>query len=429
MRSNIDSIVAFSLLAAAFIAIVATVDAVKLKEKFKWREVEYDWPSQEAKQEAISSGKYVAPNNLPLGLERWRDKLFITVPRWKSGVAASLTFVNISDGSSPLLRPYPNWEANQLPQPNDDGKKAEDGGSPNMLKDNNTIISTFRVRADECDRLWVMDTGLADILGNPTPYAAPSLAIFDLYSDKLIRRHYFPESLLKEDSFFANVIIDAERGDCDNAHAYMPDLGGYQVLVYSFKDDKSWRVKHNFFHFDPLSGDYNIGGINFQWTDGVFGMAVGKRLRDGSRPVFFHAFSSTKEFMVSNRILQNETYSQSPESYYDYKLMGDRGPNSQSSAEFYDAETGIIFYTQVNKDGVGCWNTAKPLTPDTQGLVDSDSDALVFPNDLKVDTEGNLWVLSDRLPMFIFTSLDPAEYNYRILTGHIKDIIKGTPCE
>lgn len=239
MRSNIDSIVAFSLLAAAFIAIVATVDAVKLKEKFKWREVEYDWPSQEAKQEAISSGKYVAPNNLPLGLERWRDKLFITVPRWKSGVAASLTFVNISDGSSPLLRPYPNWEANQLPQPNDDGKKAEDGGSPNMLKDNNTIISTFRVRADECDRLWVMDTGLADILGNPTPYAAPSLAIFDLYSDKLIRRHYFPESLLKEDSFFANVIIDAERGDCDNAHAYMPDLGGYQVLVYSFKDDKS----------------------------------------------------------------------------------------------------------------------------------------------------------------------------------------------
>lgn len=429
MRSNLESIVTFCSLAAAIVVMVSTVDAVKLKEKFKWREVEYDWPSQEAKQEAVSSGKYVASNNLPLGLERWRDKLFITVPRWKSGVAASLTFVNISDGLSPLLHPYPSWEANQLPPSNEDGKKAEDGDSSNKLKDNSTIISTFRVRADECDRLWVMDTGLADILGNPTSYATPSLAIFDLYTDKLIRRHFFPESLLKEDSFFANVIIDAERGDCDNAYAYVPDLGGYQVIVYSFKEDKSWRVKHNFFHFDPLSGDYNIGGVNFQWTDGIFGMAVGKRLRDGTRPVYFHAFSSTKEFMVSNRILQNETYSQSPESYYDYKLMGDRGPNSQSSAEFYDAETGIIFYTQVNKDGVGCWNTAKPLTPDTQGLVDSDSDSLVFPNDLKVDTEGNLWVLSDRLPMFIFTSLDPAEYNYRILTGQISDIIKGTPCE
>ncbi|XP_055551029.1 protein yellow [Wyeomyia smithii] len=409
-------------------------NAVKLKQKFKWREVEFDWPSQETKQEAISTGKYVTSNNLPLGLERWKDKLFITVPRWKSGVAASLNWINISDGESPVLHPYPSWEANQLPdEKNMDPPKPESTlkmeTSPKQLNDNGTIISTFRVRADECDRLWVMDTGLADILGVPVQYAAPSLVVFDLYTDKLIRRHYFPDSLLKEDSFFANVIIDTERGDCDNAFAYMPDLGGYQVIVYSFSNDKSWRVKHNFFHFDPLAGDYNIGGVNFQWTDGVFGMAVGKKTTNGSRPVFFHAFSSTKEFMVSNRILQNETYSQSSDSYYDYKLMGDRGPNSQSSAEFYDPETGVIFYTQVNKDGVGCWNTAKPLNPDTQGLVDSDSDALVFPNDLKVDNEGNVWVLSDRLPLFIFTSLDPEQYNYRILTGEISELIKGTPCD
>lgn len=424
MRSNFEQIVSYCLGIVAIVATVYMVDAVKLKEKFKWREVEFDWPSQEAKQEAISTGKYVASNNLPLGLERWHDKLFITVPRWKTGVAASLNFVNISDGLSPVLHPYPSWTANNLPV----RSESEDDGSK-QLEDNITIISTFRVRADECDRLWVMDTGLADILGNPQQFAAPSLAIFDLLSDKLIRRHYFQESLLKEDSFFANVIVDTDRADCDNAFAYVPDLGGYQVIVYSFNEDKSWRIKHNFFHFDPLSGDYNIGGVNFQWTDGVFGMAVGKRLRDGSKPIYFHAFSSTKEFMVSNKILQNETYSQSPESYYDYKLLGDRGPNSQSSAEFFDPETGIIFYTQVNKDGVGCWNTAKLLTQDTQGLVDSDSDALIFPNDLKTDAEGNLWVLSDRLPMFIFTSLDPAEYNYRILTGPIGEIIKGTPCE
>lgn len=410
------------------IATISTVDAVKLKEKFKWREVEFDWPSEETKQEAISSGKYVVANNLPLGLERWRDKLFITVPRWKSGVAASLTFVNISDGPSPVLQPYPNWQANELPETSKDAAAEDDKSPVKLLKDNNTIISTFRVRADDCDRLWVMDTGLADILGNPTQHSSPSLAIFDLYSDKLLRRHYFPEALLKEDSFFANVIVDADKGDCDNAFAYMPDLGGYQVIVYSLKDDKSWRIKHNFFHFDPLAGDYNVGGVNFQWTDGIFGMAVGKRVRDGSKPIYFHAFSSTKEFMVSNRVLQNETYSQSPESYYDYKLMGDRGPNSQSSAEFYDPESGVIFYTQVNKDGVGCWNTAKQLNIDTQGLVDSDSDALVFPNDLKVDNEANLWVLSDRLPTFIYKELDPEQYNYRILTGSVNDLIRGTPC-
>ncbi|XP_035779571.1 L-dopachrome tautomerase yellow-f2-like [Anopheles albimanus] len=398
--------------------------SVKLREKFKWRDVSFEWPSEATKQNALQSGQYVVKNNLPLGLERWRDKLFITVPRWKAGVAASLTYVNVSDDMSPKLRPYPSWDENILPREPVNGQNESE-----YLKSNATIISTFRVRADECDRLWVMDTGLADILGDAVQYAPPSLVLFDLYTDKLIRRHFFNSSLLKEDSFFANVIVDTERGDCDNAFAYVPDLGSYAVIVYSFNEDRSWRVKHNFFHFDPLAGDYNIGGVNFQWTDGVFGMAVGKRTTDGSRPVYFHAFSSTKEFMVPNVILKNESYAQSPQSYYDFKLLGDRGPNSQSSAEFYDTETGVIFYTQVNKDGIGCWNTAMPLNADTQGLVDSDSDALVFPNDLKVDSEGQLWVLSDRLPMFIFTSLDEEQYNYRILVGETKEMIKGTPCD
>lgn len=76
-------------------------------------------------------------------------------------------------------------------------------------------------------------------------------------------------------------IVDVQKNDCDNAFAYVPDLGAYGVVVYSFKADKSWRASHNFFHFDPLQGDYNVGGVNFQWTDGVFGMALGKPQNDG----------------------------------------------------------------------------------------------------------------------------------------------------
>lgn len=83
-------------------------------------------------------------------------------------------------------------------------KKAEK--SDVGIKDNATIISTFRIRVDECDRLWVMDTGLADILGNPKQIAPPALVIFDLNTDKLIRRFSFPADQTKEDTFFANVV-------------------------------------------------------------------------------------------------------------------------------------------------------------------------------------------------------------------------------
>lgn len=48
------------------------------------------------------------------------------------------------------------------------------------------------------------------------------------------------------------------------------------MIVYSFKDNASWRVKHHYFHFDPLAGQYRVAGIDFQWTDGLFGIALSK---------------------------------------------------------------------------------------------------------------------------------------------------------
>lgn len=64
-----------------FLACVDFAFTAKLQEKFKWKEVSFAWPSEQAKEEAITSGRYKAENNLPLGLDLWKNKLFITVPR------------------------------------------------------------------------------------------------------------------------------------------------------------------------------------------------------------------------------------------------------------------------------------------------------------------------------------------------------------
>lgn len=80
---------------------------------------------------------------------------------------------------------------------------------------------------------------------------------------------------------FVLQIVDVPKSGCDDAFAYVPDLGAYATVVYSLKMDKSWRVKHNFFYFDPVMGDFNVGGVNFQWTDGVFAMALGPQSEQG----------------------------------------------------------------------------------------------------------------------------------------------------
>lgn len=137
--------------------------------------------------------------------------------RWKAGVAATLNYIDLSTSEkSPKLRPYPSWEANKLPidvQPQEqktpaggrlDAEKAQDAGI--QLQDNATIISTFRIQVDACDRLWVMDTGLADILGSPKQITPNSILVFDLKTDQLLRRFAIPAEQTKDQTFLANIV-------------------------------------------------------------------------------------------------------------------------------------------------------------------------------------------------------------------------------
>lgn len=123
----------------------------------------------------------------------------------------------MTNEKSPVFYPYPSWAANDLPAEASTETESYSGGGrldakpaekvDNVLEKNNeTIISTFRIRVDECDRLWVMDSGLADILGSPKQWAPNSIAVFDLNTDKLIKRFVIPEDQVKEDSFFANIV-------------------------------------------------------------------------------------------------------------------------------------------------------------------------------------------------------------------------------
>lgn len=124
---------------------------IQIKEEFSWNQVIFEWPDPEVEKKAISSGAYIPENNLILGMAIWMDKLFITIPRWKAGVASALNYVEIGSNKTSPLKPYPSWDANFNPS-----------GQP---KNNATIVSPFRVFVDRCDRLWVMDTGVSDFLG------------------------------------------------------------------------------------------------------------------------------------------------------------------------------------------------------------------------------------------------------------------------
>lgn len=62
-----------------------TNGAYKLQERYSWAQMDFAFPSQQMKQQAIAAGDYIPTNALPVGVEHWGNKLFVTVPRWKDG--------------------------------------------------------------------------------------------------------------------------------------------------------------------------------------------------------------------------------------------------------------------------------------------------------------------------------------------------------
>lgn len=105
---------------------------------------------------------------------------------------------------SPVLQPYPDAGAHNLSLDINPRFGRPEGSVQ--------IVSPFRVRADQCDRLWVLDTGLSDILGQVEQFGPNQLLVFDLKTDKLLRRFEIPQAFLRNESFFANIAVDVKVG-------------------------------------------------------------------------------------------------------------------------------------------------------------------------------------------------------------------------
>lgn len=120
-------------------------------------------------------------------------------------------------------------------------------------------------------------------------------------------------------------------------------------------------------------------------------------------------------------VLRNKKRTTNPNSYYDYTYLGCRGSDGHSSVEIFDKKTNVLFYAKVNKNSIGCWRTDKAYTPDAQGSIELSA----YPTDMKIDQNGTLWVLSNRLPVFLNSSLSLQQFNYHISFGNASEVIKG----
>lgn len=66
---------------------------------YQWKEIDFNYPSLEERRMAVENMTFIPENVIPVGLEVHENRLFVTLPRWKNGVPASLAYVNLNGKS------------------------------------------------------------------------------------------------------------------------------------------------------------------------------------------------------------------------------------------------------------------------------------------------------------------------------------------
>ncbi|RZF38550.1 hypothetical protein LSTR_LSTR006145 [Laodelphax striatellus] len=388
-----------------------------LTERFFWNQLDYAYPTPQMRAAALNSQEFVPKNNLPVGIEVWNNKLFISVPRWDKGVPSTLNFVPLEDeyghplppiSNAPLI-PYPDWETNQM-------------GAPCK----NRLNTVYRMRADECGRLWVLDSGTIGI-GDTTQQVCPyGLHVYDLNTNQQIHYYQLQASDTNKDSFIANIVVDV-GGNCSDTHVYASDELGYGLIVYSLDKDFSWRFDHQYFHPDPVAGDYNIG-LNYQWSEeGIFAMELTPVQPDGSKTLLFHPLSSYRNFFVSTNILKDQSKAISKNYFHDFSYFPDLGPNFHITTQVI--HNGVLYKNLIDQNALGCWRLDKDYTPANHAIITKEDTSFIYPSDLRITKTGTLWAITDRMPIHLMATLDFKDINFRIFSGDANQLVAGTICD
>lgn len=103
------------LLVLAMTVVVGAHEPFRLA--FQWDSVEPIWPNEEVREEALLRKEYVPENNVMTGIKVWKGKIYVTLPRWKSGVPVTLGYISAkaeNGVTAPKIAAFPTWKMQRI---------------------------------------------------------------------------------------------------------------------------------------------------------------------------------------------------------------------------------------------------------------------------------------------------------------------------
>lgn len=358
---------------------------------FQWNTIDVIWPSEEKQNYATEHGDYIPANNFIAGVKFWKGKMYLTVPRWKSGVPVTLgvTSATVVDGNTaPKLEAFPNWDMQEV-------------GDCNAFQ----LVQSMEI--DPKGRMWVLDSGkMSPLSVEVKTTCPPRLVILDLENNgEILRTYEFPPQVARHGTAHLNdIVLDHE----DGGMAYITDSDREDpgIIVYSLSNNTSWKVRHDSMKAKPEAVRFMVSKNLINMPISVDGIALSPASVE-DRQVYYSPLSSFHLYSIPTSVLKSNL--SNVDEYV--KELGKK--ISQTDGMMMSAK-GALYFGLLADDAVAMWDTKQSFTTG-QRVISRDHERMQWPDTFAFDENGNFYCVTNSLQNILTNRVNTSVPNYRIV--------------
>ncbi|KAL0117137.1 hypothetical protein PUN28_010168 [Cardiocondyla obscurior] len=311
---------------------MGTTSLSQMRVEYEWKYFDLLWDSPKQRQDAIDSGTYDPKGAFLFDVDKALDgRVFITAVRDK-GIPVSVLTVSDKHGESgPLLRPYPDWSWYK------DDCKGITGGVYNL--------------EIKCNHLFIVDGGRI----GENQLCLPQLLIFDLSTDKLVKRVTVPIEIAHNKTRIGLIASNfVHLPNCRNvkneAIVFMGDTEGAGLVVYNARNENLCRIESDF--MKPTSWTIVVENQTYPFGDTMYGLTI---IGDD---LYYAALAGSKIYQVKYSKLIQCSEKDIAEANQQTKLVGDI--NGQTT--MLTSDRCAIFFNDIAKASIMCADITKEIT-------------------------------------------------------------------
>ncbi|KAJ8957093.1 hypothetical protein NQ318_007307 [Aromia moschata] len=283
----------FLILSYSVVQICCSVVTLLPENRFwvehEWSFLNFTWPTLGKYIAAIGSGAYVPENIVPTGLKVYNDSIYLSMPRFRSGVPVTLAYIPMDTSlkQNELLIPFPSWEMN------------DERFCANLQSVQSMEIDTKGI-------MWVLD----GVRINDYYKCPPKLVLFDLnYNGLFVNSYTFSnEVCLQNGGFLKDIVIDESEG----GYAYITDNSNIDpgLIVYSRTKNRAWKLRDRTMFPELWAANFMVKNQRIESLVPIDGIALSPKPTDETenRTVFYTSLTGFDLFAISSSVLKDEEF-------------------------------------------------------------------------------------------------------------------------